>query len=149
MVDTPVGKKCRQCGQNRTHIMESTPRQVLTAFLVATLVAVPAGLVMQAIPIPYIAPFVYGWAVSEVALRAGQRRRSLAMQVAAGLAALIGGVAGAFPHLLGMWLLAKAAAAHPTPQTGAMAFVWTEVLMWPLIMTVLGVAVTVSRVRYW
>ena len=64
MVDTPVGKKCRDCAQNRTHLAESTPRQVLLAFLAATLVAVPAGWVMQEVPLVFIAPAIYGYVVA-------------------------------------------------------------------------------------
>jgi hypothetical protein len=138
MVDTPVGKKCQECAQNRTHLTESTPRQVLTAFLVATLVAVPVGWVMHRYLAIILLAFVYGYLVAEVALRAGQRRRSLAMQVAAGLAALIGSFVGAALVLpSGM------------PDETTAAFVWPLALRpYALIMTAISVAVAVSRVRY-
>src|SRR5579864_5153263 len=83
MVDSPVGKKCRDCAKNRTHVEESSPRQVVPAFLAATAVAIPTGFVLLKFLV-LLLPFVYGGLVAEVALRAGQRRRSTAMQVAAG-----------------------------------------------------------------
>ena len=93
MVDTPaVGG--RDCARNRTHLSESTPGQVVLAFVAATCVAIPAGFVMTHIPIFILGAAIYGALVGEVALRAGKRRRSVAMQVAAGLAAFIGAVVG-------------------------------------------------------
>ena len=90
MVNSPVGKKCRDCARNRTHLVKSSPRQVILAFVAATAVAIPTGFVVVYSHMFWILPFFYGALVGEVALRAGQRRRSLAMQVSAGLAALIG-----------------------------------------------------------
>src|ERR1051325_8745741 len=103
MVDSPVGKKCRECAQNRTHVTESNPQQVTLAFLAATAVAIPLGFVMQFTGF-FVAPFVYGYLVGEVALRAGQRRRSLAMQAAAGCAALLGGLIGMLPRVVPLLL---------------------------------------------
>ncbi len=95
MVDTPVGKKCRSCAQPRTHLLESDPRQVAAAFLGAVLTAFVGGIVVQQVGF-FLLAFPYGWLVGEVALRAGQRRRSLAMQIATGCAAVLGsGAAGA------------------------------------------------------
>jgi len=149
MVDSPVGKKCRECARNRNHLSESTPRQVLLAFTAATAVAIPLGFVMHGMGgIGWIlVPFIYGYLVGEVALRAGQRRRSLAMQVAAGLAALIGSAVGMAPLLL----LTLALIQHPVPtppETEApVAFHFTS-LTWPLIRTGIGIIATVSRVRF-
>ena len=138
MVDTPVGKKCRTCAQARTHLSESTPRQVLLAFVAATIVAVVCGWVVQRIPLLPILAFPYGFVVAEVALRAGNRSRSWALQVATGLAALIGGVVGA-------------ALIIPSgfPDDIAAGFYWGRVVQpYPLLLTIIGVAVAVSRVRY-
>jgi hypothetical protein len=115
----------------------STPGQAVTAFLAATAVAVPAGWLMHQIPILFIMPAVYGALVSEVVLRAGKRSRSLAMQIGAGVAALVGGVAGA--ALDGLPLLL----AHGMPPIA-----WSAGIGYPLLMTAFGVAVAVSRVRY-
>lgn len=138
MVDTPVGKKCRSCAKARTHLSESTPRQVILAFVAATIAAVVCGWVVQRIPLIPILAFPYGFIVAEVALRAGDRSRSRAMQVATGLAAFIGGVVGAaFILPSGM------------PGDGAAGFYWERALrVYPLILTIIGVAVAVSRVRY-
>jgi hypothetical protein len=139
MVDTPVGKKCPDCARNRNHITESTPRHVLLAFLAATAVAVPAGWVLHQLPMIIVLAFIYGGLVAEVALRAGQRRRSLAMQVAAGLAALIGGLVGSaviLPH-------------GGEEAVSAVMFVWPLVYSpFSLAVTVIGVVAAVSRVRY-
>jgi hypothetical protein len=138
MVDTPVGKKCRPCAQNRTHLEESTGGQVAVAFLAGTAVALPAGCILQQFPTILILAAPYGWLVAEVARRAGQRSRSLAMQAAAGAAALIGALLGAslqFP--LGM------------PEGAGVAFHWPGIFQpFSLFATALGVAVAVSCVRY-
>lgn len=140
LVDTPVGKKCRACADSRTHLQESTPKQILLAFLAATAVAVPAAAMTMAVPI-FILAFPYGYLVGEVALRAGQRRRSIAMQVVTGLAAAIGG---------GIALLFRLPAV--VRLLGADEVMWTDVfyslLGYPLFVAVIGVAVAVSRVRY-
>ena len=137
MVDTPVGKKCRECAQNRTHLVESDARQVFRAFLAALAVALPAGWFMQHLPI-FIVAFPYGFVVAEAALWAGQRRRSLAMQVVTGIAALVGGIVGAGLRI--------------APGVGAQAgngFFWALAFSpWALLLTAIGVAVAVSRVRY-
>lgn len=136
MVDSPVGKKCRPCARNQTHLSTSSGRQVAQAFLAALVVAVPAGWLAQQISLIILA-FPYGWLVGEAAFRAGQRSRSLAVQVVTGLAALAGALAGS---------------ALPRPATfeelGA-GFV-AVVLMnpWTWVFAVLGVAAAVSKVRY-
>jgi hypothetical protein len=111
---------------------------VVVAFIAATVVAVPAGWFAQQF-LPWLLSFIYGTLVAEVTLRAGQRRRSLAMQVAAGTAAVIGGLVGGGLHL---------------PQ-GAMAdlmpagFYWQQMFSpWSFIVAGIGAAVAVSRVRY-
>jgi hypothetical protein len=130
MVDTPVGKRCRECAQNRTHLSESTPRQVGLAFIAALAVALPAGWLMHQIPIFPLMAFPYGFVVAEAALRAGQRSRSLPVQVVTGIAALIGGVlGGGLDRAFG--------------PAGPLAF-----SPFSLILIGLGVAVAVSRVRF-
>jgi zinc transporter ZupT len=111
---------------------------VLLAFVAATIAAVVCGWVVQRIPLLPILAFPYGFIVAEVALRAGDRSRSRAMQVATGLAAFIGGVVGAALILpSGM------------PDEAAAGFYWQRATYpYPLLLTIIGVAVAVSRVRY-
>lgn len=136
MVDSPVGKKCRDCARSRTHLLESSPLQVLGAFVLATLAAVPAAWAMHLIPIFYIVPVIYGAVVGEAALVGGKRSRSPAIQAAAGLAAVLGGVVG-----YGIWIMPRLGGGLP-------ASAWLMLLGYPLVMTVLGAAVAVSRVRF-
>jgi hypothetical protein len=140
MVDSPVGKKCRDCARNITHIQESTPRQVILAFIAATLVAIPAALLFSHIYF-FIGPVLYGGLVGEVALRAGQRRRSLAMQVAAGAAAVLGGLV---PVLLAM----RHAHGVPADPADAPTVGLSLDLIYPAAMVLVGAAIAVSRVRY-
>ena len=91
---------------------------------------------MHLIPLVFLTPFLYGFLVGEVALRAGKRSRSTAMQVATGLAALIGAVAGKFPT--GFPVMGG------DVPPGALMMVWGI----PLVMIVIGTAIAVSRVRY-
>jgi hypothetical protein len=146
MVDTPVGKKCRDCARNRTHVTESSPRQVLPAFFVATLAALPMGLLLQALAFPVIPAVIFGYLVAQVALWAGQRRRSLAMQVAAGLAALIGALAGSLPQLF-LWGVLLFGRPPETPVPGLQVHAITGLVI-PLLNTIIGTAVAVSRVKY-
>ena len=140
MVDTPVGKKCKDCARNRTHIDTSDPLHVTLAFVVATLVAFPAWFVLHSLFI-WFGWVIYGTAVGEVALRVGKRRRSLAMQVAAGMAAFL----GTTPQLgHALWLLLHMADAGPEAQIGL-----GMVIGWPLVGAVVGIVIAVSRVRYW
>jgi hypothetical protein len=139
MVDTPVGKKCRACARSRTHLSESTPGQLLTGFVGALLVAIPAGFVLHHTPIAILS-FVYGALVGEVAVRAGRRSRSLALQCAAALAAAIGGLLGAAVFL-------------PPPTMAEMGMRpglhWsTAVSAYPLVLTGIGAAVAFTRVRF-
>ena len=140
-----MGKKCRDCARNRTHIYESKPHQVLLAFVAATVVAIPAGYAMHMIPIIYIAPVLYGGLIGEVALRAGQRRRSLAMQVATGAAAVIGG-------LIGCGLPALLAARQEAMMEGVPASLplemWAGWMFYPAALVLVGAVIAVSRVRY-
>jgi hypothetical protein len=137
MVDTPVGKKCRACADNRTHLSISTPTQVLMAFTGAMAVAVPAGWMAQQFLI-FLLALPYGWLVGEVALRAGQRSRSGAVQVVTGLAAVLGGVLGAaLPHSHGL-------AAGLGPGFSPEAALSVPVLLF----TALGTIAAVSRVRF-
>jgi len=136
MVDSPVGKKCRDCARARTHVQESSAAQVLGAFALATLIAVPAAWGMKVIPIFYIVPFLYGWVVSEAALVGGKRSRSTAVQVVTGLAGLLGGFIG---FSIG----------NTPPPGDVLPPVWQMFMGFPLVMTVLGTIVAVSRVRYW
>lgn len=140
MVDSPVGKKCRQCARNRTHVDEAAPAQLLRGFTAAAAVAIPAGWLMQQFPTLIILPFIYGYFVGEVALRAGGRSRSTGMQIATGVAALLGCVAGYFLSL--------------SPDVGAIpgvvsGFELTRRAVIPLLVTAVAVASAVARVRFW
>jgi hypothetical protein len=140
MVDSPVGKKCRSCAQNKTHLSESSPKQVGIAFLAATAAAVGAGCILHQIPI-WLLALPYGALVAEVALRAGKRSRSIAMQAAAGAAAFIGSEAGA--------LVAAAFWSRAVPEGAASGPMWHVVLApQALILTGIAVAVAVTRVRF-
>lgn len=131
MVDTPVGKRCRECSSNKTHLSESTPLQVARAGVGALLAAlVSAGMVAQLGYLIVLLP-IYGYVVGEAALWAGQRRRSRAIEVVTGLSALLGGVATG----IGPW------GAGVGPEMLATA-------MWPFLLGVVGAAVAVGRIRY-
>jgi hypothetical protein len=133
-VDSPTGKKCRKCAQNRNHLTESTSGQVLAAFAAAILVAIPGGYLAQQLGFVLILAPLVGAGVGEAALRAGKRKRSLAMQVAAGAAALIGGLGGA---------CFRAGPEDPP------VWVWQAMLNpWALVVAGVISAVAVSRVRY-
>ena len=142
MVDTPVGKKCRACSKTRTHVTESTPKQVVPALLVATVVAVPTAWVVHQIPIMFLSGVIYGAVIAEVVLRVGQRRRSLAMQVSAGVAALIGSLVGG--GVLQAVLALIASTGKPTDES-VVAAMFSP---YPIITMLIGVFVAVSRVRF-
>jgi hypothetical protein len=138
MVDSPVGKKCRECARFRTHLSTAAPRQVALAFLAAVVVAVPAGAVMQHLPLLILPAFVYGYLVAQAALMAGQRSRSAAVQLATGAAALIGGIVGA-----GIGVLPAAPGQAPA------GLFWSlDLNLFTLLNTAIGVFAAVSRVRY-
>jgi hypothetical protein len=115
---------------------------VIPAFLVATAVAIPAGYVMHWVPILILPAVVYGGLVAEVALRVGQRRRSLAMQVVTGLAALIGGLTGGGGLKILIALASGMGGLTPSTALGALF------AGFGLASTLIGVFVAVSRVRY-
>jgi len=133
MVDAPVGKKCRKCARPTSHVTESMPKHVALAFVVALAVSFPTGYLLHQIPIRVLPAVAYGWLIAEVALKAGKRRRSVGMQIAAGIAAAIGALAGSAQLWLPLFLGA-----------GAEGMTWA---MWPLISVGIGVVVAVSRVR--
>jgi hypothetical protein len=143
MVDSPVGKKCRACAKNQTHLEESSARQVAQGFIGAVVVAIPAGWLAFQIPLILLA-FPYGWLVGEVGFRASQRSRSLAVQAVVGVAALVGALVGGVLPQPGM----------EVPQIGPVDGVleWNPIaaLMNPYLwfFTVFGTLVAVSRVRY-
>ncbi|MGV3724173.1 MAG: hypothetical protein ACO1SX_25040 [Actinomycetota bacterium] len=133
MVDAPVGKKCRKCARITSHVTESMPQHVALAFVAAVAVALPAGWLVHRVPIMILPAVAYGWLVAEVTLRVGKRRRSVGMQVAAGIAAAIGARAGPVRYWLPLFL-----GAGSEGLAGA---------MWPLASVGIGVMVAVSRVR--
>jgi hypothetical protein len=138
MVDTPVGKKCRPCAKHQTHLSESSPAQVLCALVGALVAAVTLGWLAQPLSMPILA-FPYGWLVGEVALRAGRRSRSLAVQVVTGIATLAGGVIGAALMQPGLEL----------ELVQQPAFALERALStFPLIFTVLGTMTAVWKVRF-
>ena len=136
MVDSPVGKKCRPCATNQTHLEQSTGRQVLQALVGALVVAIPAAWLAWQIPLILLA-FPYGWLVGEVGFRSSQRSRSLAVQAVVGVAAVAGALVGA-------------ALPQPGAHQEVVAVIAVASLMNPMvwIFTALGTMVAVSRVRY-
>ncbi len=139
MVDTPVGKKCRECAANRTHLSQSSARQVTLALLAALAVALPAGAVLHQVPLLVLPAFAYGYVVGLAGLWGGQRSRSLAVQVATGAAALVGALVGAGVVML---------PGEGGPGSGGLA--WQPNLgLIPMLNTGLGTFAAVSRVRFW
>ena len=139
-MDSPVGKKCRECAANRTHLQESGARQVLPAFAAALVTALAGGVLLHSLPFVLILAFPYGALIGELALRAGQRRRSRAMQVATGLAAALGALGSAAVRLV---------PAMEPEGAGGVIFTPHGILNpFALVVTGIAVAVAVSRVRY-
>lgn len=139
LVDSPVGKKCRSCASNQTHLSKSEPRQVLIGLLVGLLVALPAGWICQQISL-WLLAVPFGAAVAEGVLRGGRRSRSIAMQVVAGLCATAGGALGAAlaPSRVALFL-------------GQSQYGFRLEQIWDpghLAVTVIAVLVAVSRVRF-
>lgn len=99
MVDTPVGKKCRECAAHRTHLVESDPRRLTIAAVAALVVALPAGWLMQQLPLLILPAAAYGWLVGEVTLRASGRRTAMPSQIIAGACSAIGALFGLYVHL--------------------------------------------------
>jgi hypothetical protein len=138
MVDTPVGKKCRDCSRNRTHLSVSSPRQVALGFLAALAAALVCGAILRAFPFLPILAFPYGYVIAEAALRGGSRSRSGWMQAATGLAALTG-------------TLVTQAIRMPSGLDGDETFglaLGHLLSPWTLAVVVIAVSVAVSRVRY-
>lgn len=143
MVDSPVGKKCRECARPGHHLATTAPAHVLIAFLVATVTALPMAMVMHRLPLLILPATIYGYLVAEVVLRVGKRGRGLPMQVAAGLAAAIGALV----------TTGVAFGSTVDPETGQVTatgirFAW-HFGLFNLLNLVIGVASAVSRVRFW
>jgi hypothetical protein len=136
MVDTPVGKKCRSCARNQTHLSESSPRQVLQGLIGALVVAVPGAWLAHQIPI-FLLAFPYGWLVGETAFRCSQRSRSLAMQVVTGIAAFAGGLIGYMLPMPGL---------EDVPGVNWAVVALHNPMAW--VFVVVGTLAAVSRVRY-
>src|SRR5688572_14874911 len=136
MVDSPVGKKCRACAKNQTHLEESSARQIAQGFIGALVIAIPAGWLAFQIPLILLA-FPYGWLVGEVGFRAAQRSRSLAVQAVTGIAAVIGALVGAGLPQPGPGGL------DGLPEALPFAYLMSP---WLWIFTVFGTMVAVSRV---
>lgn len=135
MVDSPVGKKCRECASTRTHLDEASHRQILVGALATFAVAIPTGIVMQSFPLLVLPAVLYGWLVSEVAIRSSGRKRSLPIQIAAGAAALTGS---------GIGLIA---ANRPLVDTMAVEGPLPRSLLFGMISIGIAVVVAVLKVR--
>lgn len=143
MVDSPVGKKCRECARPGHHLAKTAPQQVLLALLVACAVALPAAVVMHQVPLLFLPAAIYGYVVAEVALWAGKRGRGLAMQAATGVAAAFGAIVTA-------GLVMRSGV---DPETGramerGIQYVW-HFGLFDLLNVAIGVTSAVSRVRFW
>jgi hypothetical protein len=143
MVDSPVGKKCRDCAANKNHITQSTPVDAVLGLVVGTVAAAVSGWIMAQVSF-FLLAFIYGWIVGEAVLRAGHRRRSLTMQIVAGVSAIAGGMIGRAVILQGTKVLDEAGVAFLTP-----GLHW-ELALQPdwLVLVGIGTALAVSRVRF-
>lgn len=130
LIDTPVGKKCRPCADNRTHLTESHPGGVAAAYLVALALSFVGMLVIGPFTGILLLAGPFGYAVAECALRAGKRSRSLAMQVAVGVATLAGG-------LMGSAILLEGSVVS-----------WQLPGIWDAAFVVIGTSIAVGRVRF-
>jgi hypothetical protein len=109
---------------------------VAFAFAGALAAAVLAGMILHRLPIFVLAAVMYGWLVSEAALRAGGRSRSLAVQVVTGIAAVTGSLLGSAGAL---W----------SGSPGIPAAGWLPALdVWVLLNTAIGTGIAVARVRF-
>jgi hypothetical protein len=89
MVSGPVGVRCRDCSrQNLDAIMKGSPRE----YLLGTLCAFGSALLLgwMSHVLVFWLGSVYGYLVGEATLRGGGRKRGLAMQAIAGVAAAVG-----------------------------------------------------------
>jgi hypothetical protein len=142
MVDSPVGKKCRECAANKTHITQSTPLDALLGLVVGTVAAVAAAWIWAQVQF-FLLVVIYGAIVGEAVLRGGHRRRSLMMQVVAAVAAVAGGLIGKAAVLPGMSVvdLAEGPLAPGLHWNLALQPTW-------LVLVGIGAALAVSRVRF-
>jgi hypothetical protein len=143
MVDSPVGKKCRECAANKTHITQSTPLDAVLGLVVGTVAAAVSGWIMAQVGF-FLLAFIYGAIVGEAVLRAGHRRRSLTMQIVAGASAIGGGFIGKAVIMQGSKVLDEAGEAFLAP-----GLHWDLALQpeW-LVLVGIGAAMAVSRVRF-
>ncbi len=143
MVAGPVGVRCRDCSrQNLDAIMRGSPRQYLLAAVWAFGSALLLGWLTHVSFFWFWLGGVYGYAVGEATLRGGGRKRGLAMQIIAGVAAAAGSVAWAMPLPLGRLPLAVLLA-HPW---SLVAFLANS--PWTLVGLGIGVVFSVMHVRY-
>lgn len=141
MVSGPVGVRCRECGrQNLDAIMRGSPRQYLVAILCAVGSALLLGWLCHVPFFWFWLAAVYGYAVGEATLRGGGRKRGLAMQIIAGVAA----AAGAFGwSILPLGRLPLSALlAHSGAVLGLLLNPWS------LVGLGIGVVCAVTHVRY-
>jgi len=142
MVAGPVGVRCRDCSrQNLDAIMRGSPRQYLLAVLFASGSALLLGWLTH-VPFFWIwLSGVYGYAVGEATLRGGGRKRGLAMQIIAGVAAAAGSAAWALSLPLSS-LPPAVLLAHPSMRVVYLINPWT------LVGIGMGVVFSVMHVRY-
>jgi len=102
MVTGPVGIRCRKCAQvNSSPLFKSQPTGLIRAGAGGLISAFVLGVVLNFIPIlgPFIGGAVLGYAVGEVVLRAGGRKRGRFMEYIAGGSALFGILVWRIPWL--------------------------------------------------
>jgi hypothetical protein len=145
MVAGPVGVRCRDCSrQNLDQIMRGSPRQYLLASVCAFGSALLLGWLSHVLI--FWLGSVYGYIVGEATLRGGGRKRGLAMQMIAGVAAAVGSLAWAgFGHLPLLLLLQGG-----MPARLALSSYMLARLMDPFTLVALGLAIffAVMHVRY-
>jgi hypothetical protein len=142
MVAGPVGVRCRDCSrQNLDAIMRGSPRQYLLALLSAFGSALLLGWLTHVPFFWFWLSGVYGYAVGEATLRGGGRKRGLAMQIIAGVAAAVGSAAWALSLPL-----------RRLPPALLLAHPWILVAFlenpWTLVGLGIGVFFSFMHVRY-
>ena len=106
--------------------MKGSPRQ----YVLAALCAFGSGIALGWMPHALIwLAMIYGYVVAEATLRGGGRKRGLAMQMIAGVAAAVGYTVWALPH-------------------GYVEFLALLTSPWSIAAFVIGIFFAVTHVRY-
>lgn len=143
MVVTPVGMKCRQCGNNANSALTKVPPHRFALAFGVSMLAGLGALVLSGIG--FFAIFLsmmYGYFAGGVVLKASGMKRGRKLEIASG----IGVVLGALLPKLGPYVIGPLIAMR----TGAEAHLNYMALLNPFFWIVVGVttACVVSKIRY-